>query len=216
MYTLTIALLSIFASFFLTTTLALPQATCFAGVCYPYIRYGHPNYDEWAQHEVDKWKEAERNRNNRNKNKDKHLHDRAEPAPPVEVPSVVTTDDTDDYDVAGVYICEDDAWRGVCTHTYSRLGSNPNDCTIINGRASSIGPDPGYYCIFYTNALCASLTPDRSDTLTLSYPGSDNLGFTFKGNFNDLVLSYSCFKEDFTLGSAGGAESESGKAVVVG
>ncbi|KZM21482.1 uncharacterized protein EKO05_0006303 [Ascochyta rabiei] len=199
MYSLTLALFSISASFFLTATLALPQASCFAGVCYPYVRYGHPNYDEWAQHEVDKWREAERTRNNRNKNKDKHLHDRAEPAPPVDVSGVVTSDDKTDDELAGVYICEDNAWGGACTHTYSRLGSDPLDCTIIDGRASSIGPDPGYHCIFYTNSFCATLTTDRSETLTLSYPGSDNLGFTEQGDFNDRVLSYSCFKSDFSL-----------------
>ena len=56
-----------------------------------------------------------------------------------------------------VYYCEDNAWGGACKHVLSPLGSDPEKCTTIDGRASSIGPDPGYYCIFYTYVLHLSL-----------------------------------------------------------
>jgi hypothetical protein len=112
MYTLTLALLSITASFFLSVTLALPQATCFAGVCYPYVRFGHPNYDEWAQREAVKWEEAERNMNNRDKNKEKHLHDRAESAPAVDISSVSTTVDVSG-ELAGVRISYSSAFHSL-------------------------------------------------------------------------------------------------------
>ena len=49
---------------------------------------------------------------------------------------------------------------------------------------------------FYSNALCAPIASDGSDSLTLTYPGTDNLSATQKGNFNDRLLSYNCFKEE--------------------
>ena len=49
---------------------------------------------------------------------------------------------------------------------------------------------------FYSNALCAPIASDGSDSLTLTYPGTDNLSATKKGNFNDRLLSYNCFKEE--------------------
>lgn len=115
-----------------------------------------------------------------------------------------------------MYICEDVAWGGQCTHTLSPLGSDPSDCTVIpHDRASSIGPDAGFYCIFYTcvsrspshrrkltphsNAFCAPILSDGSDSFGLAYPGSDNLGFTEKGDFNDRLLSYQCFRDDDSL-----------------
>lgn len=47
-----------------------------------------------------------------------------------------------------------------------------------------------------SNALCASIMSDGSDSLTLSYPGTPDLGNTEKGDFNDRLLSYSCFREE--------------------
>ncbi|KAJ8107861.1 hypothetical protein OPT61_g8575 [Boeremia exigua] len=99
-------------------------------------------------------------------------------------------------DMAGVYICEDVAWGGECTHHVTPLGSDPEACTIIDPRASSIGPDEGFYCLFYTNAFCAPLASDGSDTLSLSYPGTDNLLVTQKGDYNDRLHSYQCFREE--------------------
>lgn len=46
------------------------------------------------------------------------------------------------------------------------------------------------------NAVCAPLASNGSDTLTLTYPGTDNLGATEKGDFNDRLLSYQCFREE--------------------
>lgn len=84
MYMPTFALLSISALF--TTTFALPQAHCFAGLCFENVRPGHPDYDDWADEFT-------------GKNKNHHLHDRAEPAVPVEAatPNDVANPMTTDY-----------------------------------------------------------------------------------------------------------------------
>ncbi|KAJ4381074.1 hypothetical protein N0V86_003421 [Didymella sp. IMI 355093] len=95
-----------------------------------------------------------------------------------------------------VFYCKDVGWGSDCVYRTTPLGSDPKDCTELNLPASSVGPDKGYYCIFYTNAFCAPIASDRSDQLTLTYPGTDNLGFTSKGDFNDRLLSYQCFRDD--------------------
>jgi hypothetical protein len=46
------------------------------------------------------------------------------------------------------------------------------------------------------DAYCSAILSDGSDSLTLTYPGSDNLLVTEKGDFNDRVLSYQCFKAE--------------------
>ncbi|KAF1924631.1 uncharacterized protein M421DRAFT_424512 [Didymella exigua CBS 183.55] len=99
-------------------------------------------------------------------------------------------------DEAGVFYCQDVDWQGECVYNTTALGSDPKDCAQLNLPASSIGPDEGYYCIFYTNAVCAPIASDGSDALTLSFPGSANLMQTDKGDFNDRLLSYQCFRED--------------------
>jgi hypothetical protein len=48
----------------------------------------------------------------------------------------------------------------------------------------------------YSNAFCSAVLSDGSQSLTLHHPGSSNLVQTEKGNFNDKLLSYQCFKED--------------------
>lgn len=50
-----------------------------------------------------------------------------------------------------------------------------------------------------SNAFCSAILSDGSDALGLGYPGSDNLGFSEKGNFNDRLLSYQCFLDDDNL-----------------
>ncbi|KAF2130803.1 hypothetical protein P153DRAFT_286979, partial [Dothidotthia symphoricarpi CBS 119687] len=100
-----------------------------------------------------------------------------------------------------VYICEDHHWGGKCEYKVSHLGSAPEDCVELDGSASSIGPDQGYYCIFYTqgsplNAFCRRLASDGSDNISVSYPGEPNLLDTHAGNWNDKVRSYNCFKDD--------------------
>ena len=58
--------------------------------------------------------------------------------------------------------------------------------------------------------------------MTLKYPGNDNIGFTAKGNFNDRLLSYQCFRdEDYALdpmekSKADAFEEAKGKAVAEG
>ncbi|KAL6153019.1 hypothetical protein ACJQWK_11138 [Exserohilum turcicum] len=55
-----------------------------------------------------------------------------------------------DEKYAGVYICEDIAWGGHCEHKLTKPGGADIDCTQLSGNASSIGPDPGFLCEFYT------------------------------------------------------------------
>ncbi|KAF3048123.1 hypothetical protein E8E12_010588 [Didymella heteroderae] len=141
-------------------------------------------------------------------------------------------------DEAGVFYCKDVGWGGDCIYRRTPLGSDPKDCTQLNLPASSVGPDEGYYCIFYTqvpqriilclprilirrrNAVCAPLASDGSDTLSLTYPGTDNLGFTAKGDFNDRLLSYQCFREEDValdpMEKSDAQEFENAKAAFIG
>jgi hypothetical protein len=57
--------------------------------------------------------------------------------------------------------------------------------------------------ILRRNAYCRPLASDASDFISLSYPGTANLGFTQKGNFNDKIHSYQCFE---TVVGNGGVE----------
>ncbi|KAI8934693.1 hypothetical protein NX059_008384 [Plenodomus lindquistii] len=98
--------------------------------------------------------------------------------------------------LAGVYICTDINWSGSCTHTFTPLGSAPSSCTTLNGTASSIGPDVGVRCRFYTNSYCDTIFTDESDFITLSYPGTSDLRNSEKGDWNDRVFSFLCFEED--------------------
>ncbi|KAF3008692.1 hypothetical protein E8E13_009350 [Curvularia kusanoi] len=126
-------------------------------------------------------------------------------------PGVILGTNASDKDVAqeelaGVYYCDDIAWGGLCTYLRKPIGGGPDNCTTIGERASSIGPDPGIYCIFYTcgvpfhvNSVCDSIASDLSDQLTLSFPGSDDLTHTAKGDYNDNLRSYHCFKEEVSF-----------------
>ena len=59
---------------------------------------------------------------------------------------------------------------------------------------------PNHVLTISSNALCAPIASNGSDSLILTYPGTDNLSVTEKGDFNDRLLSYNCFKEeDFSL-----------------
>lgn len=49
-----------------------------------------------------------------------------------------------------MFYCKDVGWGGDCIYRKTPLGSDPKDCTQLNMEASSVGPDEGYYCIFYT------------------------------------------------------------------
>ncbi|KAF1941978.1 hypothetical protein EJ02DRAFT_434342 [Clathrospora elynae] len=93
---------------------------------------------------------------------------------------------------AGVYVCEDINWGGKCEHKFSPLGSSDADCTLLAGTESSIGPDIGFYCEFYTNAYCRKLMNNGSDFLGIYYPGTADLRSTAKGNMNDRFYSYIC------------------------
>ncbi|KAJ4340664.1 hypothetical protein N0V87_002325 [Didymella glomerata] len=100
-----------------------------------------------------------------------------------------------DEDEAGVFYCKDVGWGGDCIYRKTRLGSDPKDCTQINMEASTLH--------FFrrkltpcSNAVCAPIASDGNDALTLTFPGNDNLGFTAKGDFNDRLLSYQCFRDE--------------------
>lgn len=73
-----------------------------------------------------------------------------------------------------------------------------------------------------SNAVCAPIASDQSDTLSLTYPGTDNLVSTAKGNYNDRLLSYQCFRnESYALdpmekSRADAFEEAKGKAVAEG
>ncbi|KAF2829810.1 hypothetical protein CC86DRAFT_285274 [Ophiobolus disseminans] len=93
-----------------------------------------------------------------------------------------------------VFICADANWGGACEKKFIPLGSSPDVCTVLDGTASSIGPDQGFTCLFYTNAICTTLDSKGSDYIKLTHPGNANVGYTDKGNFNDKLLSVQCVK----------------------
>lgn len=57
-------------------------------------------------------------------------------------------------------------------------------------------PSSRILTLAHSNAVCAPIASDGSDALALTFPGNDNLGFTAKGDFNDRLLSYQCFREE--------------------
>ncbi|KAI4625608.1 hypothetical protein J4E80_002740 [Alternaria sp. BMP 0032] len=115
-------------------------------------------------------------------------------------------------DVAGVYVCDDINWNGACSHHFTKPGGSDIDCAQLSGRESSIGPDPGFLCEFFTYVLtipplgflantfvnsnnsCHKTAGVESDFLSLSWPGNADLRSTDKGDLNDKFLSYVCFK----------------------
>ncbi|KAH6870754.1 hypothetical protein BKA58DRAFT_402255 [Alternaria rosae] len=97
-------------------------------------------------------------------------------------------------DLAGVYVCDDINWNGACSHHFTKPGGSDIDCAQLSGRESSIGPDPGFLCEFFTNSYCKKEASNESDFLSLSWPGNPDLRSTDKGNLNDKLLSYVCFK----------------------
>jgi len=96
--------------------------------------------------------------------------------------------------LAGVYICSDINWSGICKHYLTPIGSSPSACTLLNGTASSIGPDMGFTCDFYTNSYCDTIFNDRHDVITLEYPGTADLRNLQQGDYNDDFYSYQCFE----------------------
>ncbi|KAF1834527.1 hypothetical protein BDW02DRAFT_477501, partial [Decorospora gaudefroyi] len=109
--------------------------------------------------------------------------------PPVSTGTAVPVDEP-----AGVYVCSDTNWGGTCEHKLTQPGGSDMECTPLSGTESSIGPDPGFLCEFYTNAVCRRILTDGSDFLELTYPGIADLRQTPKGDLNDAILSYLCFR----------------------
>ncbi|KAF2639351.1 hypothetical protein P280DRAFT_59405 [Massarina eburnea CBS 473.64] len=92
---------------------------------------------------------------------------------------------------ASLFACENVFWGGKCAIHHYTLGSG--DCSTLDGKTSAVGPDAGFKCTFYKNGVCRDLT--GTDSITLVHPGSPNLLSTERGNFNDALLSYQCWKE---------------------
>lgn len=61
-----------------------------------------------------------------------------------------------------------------------------------------------------SNALCSRILSDSSDFLALTYPGTGDLRTTYKGDFNDRILSYQCFKNDSSVGTYPDNETKTG------
>ncbi|KAF1962745.1 hypothetical protein CC80DRAFT_96887 [Byssothecium circinans] len=89
------------------------------------------------------------------------------------------------------FVCEHAFWGGKCTILSYNFGSG--ECAQLDGKASAAGPDAGFICTFFKNALCSDV--DGKSSITLTHPGSPNLLDTEKGDFNDALLSYQCFKQ---------------------
>ncbi|KAJ7123984.1 hypothetical protein C8R43DRAFT_39935 [Mycena crocata] len=84
-----------------------------------------------------------------------------------------------------VFVCIDGNFAGQCTTLHSASGQCVNVPLVFNDNISSVGPDAGQDCFFFTDANCGGsrLGPLRS-------PGNANLG----GNsFNDAISSFQCF-----------------------
>ncbi|ORX89856.1 hypothetical protein BCR34DRAFT_319398 [Clohesyomyces aquaticus] len=89
---------------------------------------------------------------------------------------------------AGVYVCPDPNWTGHCKYYRQCMGSSPDNCMVLDGKASAIGPDMGAKCLFYKNAFCDDIGGGR---LQLEWPGVADLR---TNGWDDVVRSYQCFK----------------------
>jgi hypothetical protein len=59
-----------------------------------------------------------------------------------------------------VYICSDANWLGYCHNYYNATGTADEDCTVVDGKASSMGPERGFVCWVYRYAV--TLLPPSS------------------------------------------------------
>ncbi|KAF2794564.1 hypothetical protein K505DRAFT_417066 [Melanomma pulvis-pyrius CBS 109.77] len=97
-----------------------------------------------------------------------------------------------DCETAGVYICEDVGFKGSCTLYHNCTGSAPSACTVLDGKASAIGPDVGFSCNLYRSDNCRATPGVPDSVLTLKFPGE---GYLTNRGWNDAVRSYQCFKD---------------------
>jgi hypothetical protein len=89
----------------------------------------------------------------------------SEPTVPPAVPKaagvspyhVATYRDTD-IDTCQVYICSDDNFGGKCFHYFSLVGTSPHSCVQLDGTVTSIGPDPGVICWFFTHVILGKIS----------------------------------------------------------
>ncbi|KAF2675948.1 hypothetical protein K458DRAFT_323206, partial [Lentithecium fluviatile CBS 122367] len=91
-----------------------------------------------------------------------------------------------------VFVCEHVFWGGKCEAKSYNLGTD--ECSLLDEQTSSVRPDPGFLCIFYTNAVCRDFN-DGNDSIALKYPGSDDLCETDEGDFNDQLRAFQCFRD---------------------
>ncbi|KAF2728572.1 hypothetical protein EJ04DRAFT_556665 [Polyplosphaeria fusca] len=101
----------------------------------------------------------------------------------------------DGCETAGVFICEHVNWGGACTHSIACVGGAPDACTKLDGKASSIGPDKGFKCLFYKSDDCLDVPGPSGGVLDLRWPGTGNLFNVNGGNWNDIIRSYQCYQE---------------------
>ncbi|KAH6493814.1 hypothetical protein HBI55_119690 [Parastagonospora nodorum] len=95
---------------------------------------------------------------------------------------------------AGVYICTLANFTGACTHHLSPASSAPSACVQLDGTASSVGPDKGFECTFFTNAFCDRVLSDGSDAFSVGWPGYKDLKVLGR-QWDDGVRSYYCLGE---------------------
>ncbi|GME49432.1 hypothetical protein GTA08_BOTSDO00311 [Neofusicoccum parvum] len=111
-----------------------------------------------------------------------HLLPRITPALPVNPDSIDPSSEE-----ASVLTCTDPDFAGTCTLHATPLGNN--NCISLDGTATSIQPDNGLDCIFYSNGVCRTFLSPATESFALRYPGSSDLA---KSGWTEQVLSYSC------------------------
>lgn len=59
-------------------------------------------------------------------------------------------------------MCEHVNWGGICEIKHVQIGSGPDlMCNKVDIAASSIGPDKGFTCYFYTYVQCVLTTMSK-------------------------------------------------------
>ncbi|RPA75994.1 hypothetical protein BJ508DRAFT_365302 [Ascobolus immersus RN42] len=90
-----------------------------------------------------------------------------------------------------VYACVDINWQN-CVKVDFQGPSGGGTCwnfgDNLHDKISSVGPDPGNYCIFYVDINCSG------DSIGTGSPGWGNLATLQGGKWNDKFSSVKCWK----------------------
>ncbi|KAI1125400.1 hypothetical protein F5Y10DRAFT_9639 [Nemania abortiva] len=86
---------------------------------------------------------------------------------------------------AGVYLCTDSYFNGLCVHIVSPQYQCVSLSGDLNDKVSSVGPDAPSYCLFYSAFNC----DDSEGHFGTFSPGYNDLATL---NFNDRISSYIC------------------------